>query len=183
MIKLTNVTKIYKSRSGYHKVLNNLSFSLQKGEKLGILGRNGAGKSTLIRIISGAENPTSGTVQREMSVSWPLAFGGAFQGSLSGLDNLKFICRVYGVDFDLDKLLSKDRVLSHTTSRVFTVAPYIYFATAAAAAGLGGRICNVAFPAFLPGFLLFHGVFLDGVRSPRTLAAPRSAGRLQGDGR
>jgi capsular polysaccharide transport system ATP-binding protein len=31
-----------------------------------------------------------------MSVSWPLAFGGAFQGSLTGLDNLRFICRVYG---------------------------------------------------------------------------------------
>ena len=99
MIKLTNVNKIYKSRSGHYKVLDNLSFTLQRGEKLGILGRNGAGKSTLIRIISGAEKPTSGTIQREMSISWPLAFGGAFQGSLSGLDNLKFICRVYGEDY------------------------------------------------------------------------------------
>ena len=34
-----------------------------------------------------------------MSVSWPLAFGGAFQGHLTGLDNLKFVCRVYGVDY------------------------------------------------------------------------------------
>ena len=33
-----------------------------------------------------------------MSVSWPLAFGGAFQGSLTGIDNLRFICRIYGVD-------------------------------------------------------------------------------------
>jgi capsular polysaccharide transport system ATP-binding protein len=33
-----------------------------------------------------------------MSVSWPLAFGGAFQGTLTGLDNLRFICRIYGVD-------------------------------------------------------------------------------------
>jgi capsular polysaccharide transport system ATP-binding protein len=33
-----------------------------------------------------------------MSVSWPLAFGGAFQGSLTGLDNLRVICRIYGVD-------------------------------------------------------------------------------------
>jgi capsular polysaccharide transport system ATP-binding protein len=38
-----------------------------------------------------------------MSVSWPLAFGGAFQGSLTGLDNLRFICRIYGVDPD-DKI-------------------------------------------------------------------------------
>ena len=34
-----------------------------------------------------------------MSVSWPLAFGGAFQGSLSGLDNLRFICRIYGLNY------------------------------------------------------------------------------------
>ena len=34
-----------------------------------------------------------------MSVSWPLAFSGAFQGSLSGLDNLRFICRIYGLDY------------------------------------------------------------------------------------
>jgi capsular polysaccharide transport system ATP-binding protein len=33
-----------------------------------------------------------------MSVSWPLAFGGAFQGSLTGLDNLRVICRIYGVE-------------------------------------------------------------------------------------
>ena len=35
-----------------------------------------------------------------MSVSWPIAFSGAFQGSLSGIDNLRFICRIYGLDFD-----------------------------------------------------------------------------------
>jgi capsular polysaccharide transport system ATP-binding protein len=48
----------------------------------------------MIRLISGAELPTSGTVTRTMSVSWPLAFGGAFQGALTGLDNLRFICRI-----------------------------------------------------------------------------------------
>ena len=46
--------------------------------------------------MSGAELPTSGFIKREMSVSWPLAFGGAFQSSLTGRDNLRFICRIYG---------------------------------------------------------------------------------------
>lgn len=98
MIALRKITKTYPIRGGHHTVLNGIDFTLQRGEKLGILGRNGAGKSTLIRILSGAERPSSGHVQRGMSLSWPLAFGGAFQGSLSGLDNLKFICRVYGAD-------------------------------------------------------------------------------------
>ncbi len=98
MIQLRSVTKIYQTRAGEHRVLDNIDFTVAKGEKFGILGRNGAGKSTLIRILSGAELPTKGEVRRDMSVSWPLAFGGAFQGSLTGLDNFRFICRIYGVN-------------------------------------------------------------------------------------
>jgi capsular polysaccharide transport system ATP-binding protein len=98
MINLVNVSKKYPVRNGTHTVFHDLNLQIKPGEKLGILGRNGAGKSTLIRLLSGAELPTSGKVQRDMSVSWPLAFGGAFQGSLTGLDNIRFISRVYGVD-------------------------------------------------------------------------------------
>ncbi|MGF6661621.1 capsular polysaccharide transport system ATP-binding protein [Paraburkholderia atlantica] len=98
MIELSNLTKVYHTRQGQRKVLDGINLRIKKGEKVGILGRNGAGKSTLIRLISGAELPTSGRLWRGMSVSWPLAFGGAFQGSLTGLDNLRFICRVYGSD-------------------------------------------------------------------------------------
>lgn len=79
-------------------MLDRIDLKVERGEKIGILGRNGAGKSTMIRLISGAELPTKGIVRRGMSVSWPLAFSGAFQGSLTGLDNLRFICRVYGAD-------------------------------------------------------------------------------------
>jgi capsular polysaccharide transport system ATP-binding protein len=100
MIHLQGVTKKYHIHSGERLVLDEVDFSIARGERWGILGRNGAGKSTLIRLISGAERPTSGKVVREMSVSWPLAFGGAFQGSLTGRDNVRFICRVYGVDFE-----------------------------------------------------------------------------------
>lgn len=99
MIELTGITKKYHTRSGAHTVLNEVDLTIHRGEKIGILGRNGAGKSTLIRILSGAERPTQGHIRRDMKLSWPLAFGGAFQGSLTGLDNLKFICRVYGVDY------------------------------------------------------------------------------------
>jgi capsular polysaccharide transport system ATP-binding protein len=99
VIKLSGINKHYHTRFGRVHVLRDLDFSLQRHQKIGILGRNGAGKSTLIRILSGAEEPDSGRVERSMSVSWPLAFTGAFQGALSGLDNLKFICRVYGTDY------------------------------------------------------------------------------------
>ena len=96
MIRLENVGKRYQTRHGMVTVLDGIDLCIQPGEKLGILGRNGSGKSTLIRLIGGAESPSSGRVTRSMSVSWPLAFGGAFQGTLTGFDNLRFICRVYG---------------------------------------------------------------------------------------
>jgi capsular polysaccharide transport system ATP-binding protein len=103
MIRISDVNKTYPTRSGPVQVLRDVNFSIGQGERVGILGGNGAGKSTLIRLISGAEYPTSGVIERDMSVSWPLAFGGAFQGSLTGYDNLRFICRIYGVD-PVDKL-------------------------------------------------------------------------------
>lgn len=96
MIKLVDVAKYYDTRHGRVRIFDHVNLEIAPGEKVGILGRNGAGKSTMIRLISGAEQPTRGRIQREMSVSWPLAFGGAFQGSLTGLDNLRCICRIYG---------------------------------------------------------------------------------------
>jgi capsular polysaccharide transport system ATP-binding protein len=96
MIAIEHVTKRYPTRHGEAVVLDDINMVIRRGEKVGILGRNGAGKSTLIRLVSGAEQPSEGLIRREMSVSWPLAFGGAFQGTLTGLDNVRFICRVYG---------------------------------------------------------------------------------------
>ena len=100
MIRLNRVCKDYPTKAGPRRVLNNITLTINPGERVGILGQNGAGKSTLIRLISGAEPPTLGTIDRSMSVSWPLAFSGGFQGALTGADNVRFICRIYGVDFE-----------------------------------------------------------------------------------
>lgn len=98
MIELENVVKTYSTNAGKITVLDGVDLTVHRGQQVGVLGRNGEGKSTLVRLISGSERPTSGLVRRTMGVSWPLAFGGAFQGTLTGYDNLKFICRIYGVD-------------------------------------------------------------------------------------
>ena len=100
MIQLINVSKDYPTKAGPRRVLDNINLTIRPGERVGILGRNGAGKSTLVRLISGAEPPTTGKIERNMSVSWPLAFSGGFHGSLTGADNVRFICRIYGVDFE-----------------------------------------------------------------------------------
>jgi len=100
MLLVHNVTKRYPLQHGYRTVLDRVNLTVHEGERIGILGRNGSGKSTLIRLISGAEQPTSGRVHRGMKVSWPLAFAGGFQSHLTGLDNLRFICRIYNVPLE-----------------------------------------------------------------------------------
>lgn len=97
MIEIAHVRKSYETRGGTRRVLDGVSFALERGDSIGLLGYNGAGKSTLMRIISGVEFPDSGHVDRHMSVSWPLGFAGGFQGSLTGADNARFIARVYGL--------------------------------------------------------------------------------------
>ncbi|WP_430233575.1 ABC transporter ATP-binding protein [Paraburkholderia tropica] len=99
MIELFDVSKKYEVRDGHRTVLDKINCQILKGEHVGILGKNGAGKSTLIRLISGSELPSSGKIHRKMTVSWPLAFSGGFQGSLTGLDNLRFVCRIYNASY------------------------------------------------------------------------------------
>ena len=93
MIELIDVTKQYLVGRKKKMVLENVNARIRPGRNLGILGQNGAGKSTMLRLIGGAELPTKGTVKRGGRVSWPIGFGGGFHGSLSGRENLNFICR------------------------------------------------------------------------------------------
>jgi capsular polysaccharide transport system ATP-binding protein len=99
MIVCENVQKSYPMGHGRKQVLKGLDLQIERGEHLGLLGRNGAGKTTLIKLIGGVEMPSSGNVRRQMSVSWPLGFGGGFQGSLTGYDNARFIARIYGHEY------------------------------------------------------------------------------------
>jgi capsular polysaccharide transport system ATP-binding protein len=95
MIVFDNVTKFYPTRQGRRTILDGVSFSIGSGESLGICGHNGAGKSTLLRLISGVEKASSGRVERALSISWPIGHSSAFQSSLSGADNVRFIARIY----------------------------------------------------------------------------------------
>src|SRR5438270_492348 len=100
MIRVVDVTKEYRVEGRIHRAVSGLSFTVDRGEKLAVLGRNGAGKSTLIRLLGGVELPTSGAIEETMSVSWPLALQGGFQGSLTGNDNMRFIARIYNKPFE-----------------------------------------------------------------------------------
>lgn len=94
-IEVCDVVKIYETAIGPRRVLDGISLSVGEGEKIAVLGRNGSGKLTLVKLIGGVERPTSGTIARGLTLSWPVAFGGGIEPALSGLDNIRFIARIY----------------------------------------------------------------------------------------
>lgn len=62
ILRIENLSKIYGKDENMVKAINNISFSVQKGEFLAIIGPSGSGKSTLLHIIGGVDKPTSGKV-------------------------------------------------------------------------------------------------------------------------
>ena len=95
MIQLERVTKTYRIEGGLKLVLDDIDFVFPSGLSVGVLGMNGAGKSTLLRLLSGADQPTSGRVRRNRRISWPVSLSG-FNGSLTGEENVRFFSRLYG---------------------------------------------------------------------------------------
>lgn len=96
------VKDLTKTYPGVHSktIFRDLSFDLARDGRLAVLGRNGQGKSTLIKLLGGILPPTSGSIEWNMTSSWPIGLGGGFQGSLSGIDNIRFITRIYHKNYD-----------------------------------------------------------------------------------
>lgn len=111
-ITVKNLTKIYKLYDRpsnrlkeviFHKplhkeflALDNISFELERGDTLGIIGENGAGKSTLLKIIARTSSPTSGEVKVNGRVSSLLELGSGFHPEFSGMENIYFYGALLG---------------------------------------------------------------------------------------
>ena len=80
-----------------HWVLKDVTFEVKKGECVGIIGRNGAGKTTLLQILCGITKPTRGEVEVNGRVAPILALGAAFDGSLTGRENVMISGAILGL--------------------------------------------------------------------------------------
>ena len=105
-ITVKDVTKVYRlydkpidrlkeslslTHKSYHKdfyALNGLSFNVEKGQTVGIIGTNGSGKSTILKIITGVLTPTAGEVKVDGRISALLELGAGFNMEYSGLENV-----------------------------------------------------------------------------------------------
>ena len=100
MIHFENLTKVFTLDGKSKVVADNINVTFPAGRSVALLGRNGAGKSTLLQMIAGTMDPTAGRVVSTGSISWPVGFAGSFHGDLTGVQNTRFVGRIYGVDTD-----------------------------------------------------------------------------------
>lgn len=100
MIELRNLCKTYHLNGRHTVVADNINAVFPDSTAVAVLGRNGAGKSSLLRMLAGTLDYDSGEIISTGSVSWPVGFAGSFHPELTGLQNVRFVARVYGVDTD-----------------------------------------------------------------------------------
>lgn len=123
-ITVTNLGKAYKqysnrwmrlrewftpSKSKYHQlkwVLQDINFTVQPGEAVGIIGINGAGKSTLLKLITGTTQPTTGSVQIDGRVAAMLELGMGFHPDFTGRQNAYMAGQLLGMSSaDIERLM------------------------------------------------------------------------------
>ncbi|EIE00682.1 ABC transporter ATP-binding protein [Leptospira licerasiae] len=140
MIKIENISKTYQGYSkpwnrllsaltfGYfgldvkYKALDGISFSAEKGEVIGIIGRNGAGKSTLLKLLTGVSKEDAGKLEKKGTVRSILELGVGFNPELSGEENLYYNGLVWGLDPE-ELIQSSEEIFSFSGLSEFRKSP------------------------------------------------------------
>lgn len=95
LIKLFN-RRLFKSSTEVRTVLDDVSFTINAGEFVGIMGRNGVGKSTILKVLAGIYQPSSGLMRTRGKIAPVLELGAGFADELSGLENIFLNASILG---------------------------------------------------------------------------------------
>lgn len=133
---------LHPKRKKYHRdfyALKNVSFEVNKGETIGIIGQNGSGKSTLLKILAGVLTPSSGTVSVNGKISSLLELGMGFNPELTGIENVYFNGTLLGftkeeIDEKLDDILAFADIgdFVHQPVKTYSSGMYVRLAFAVA---------------------------------------------------
>ncbi len=123
-IQFKNVTKVYKLfkndkqrfraifskrvKPKIKKAINDVSFTVEKGESVALFGRNGAGKSTILKMITGVTYPTTGEIIVEGRVSALLELTAGFDPDFTGRENIFFRGQLLGISNEEIRELEED---------------------------------------------------------------------------
>ncbi len=143
------VIKFIKKEIMYNEfwALKDVSFSLKKGERLGILGLNGAGKSTLLKTIAGVYKPTEGSVTRKGRIAPLLELGAGFDMQYTGAENIYLYGAVLGYSKEFIKE-KYDEIVEFSELKEFIDVPLKNYSSGMKAR-LGFSIATVVNPDIL----------------------------------
>ena len=113
MLKIENISKSYNGKD----VLNNINFTIDEGEKAGIIGLNGIGKTTLLKIIAGEELPDSGKIIRDKN-SLIGYFKQEFKISEEDRDIVSFIRNFIGIDVIEEQMNETEKAMETDESKI-----------------------------------------------------------------
>jgi ABC-type polysaccharide/polyol phosphate transport system ATPase subunit len=138
------------------RVLNGVSFSVQAGETVGIMGKNGCGKSTLLKIITGIYQPDGGTVRCDLPVTPILDLGGGWNQELDAIDNIYLLGSVMGLTLRELKT-AKDEILEFAGLQEFSKLELKHYS-----AGMAMRLAYAVAFRSVRGLLILDEVFAVG---------------------
>lgn len=138
------------------QILNHISFSVERGNKVGIIGTNGAGKSTLLKVISGILQPSSGTVRIRGTIAPLIELGAGFRPELSVLDNIL----LYGVLLGFSRSAMQKR--AKTILQFAELDDWAYAPVKALSSGMAARLGFAIATDVQPDILILDEVLSVG---------------------
>ena len=118
---------LFKHRRSYEErsVLNEISFSVRKGEAIGLIGQNGCGKSTTLKMLSKIMYPDKGTVETQGRISALIELGAGFHPDMSGRENIYINAAIFGLNKqEIDARL--DRIIEFSELEEYIDNPYLF---------------------------------------------------------